>query len=102
VDDAEAAAGVLWLARLLRTEHGGRRNRWLVDILRTWDDAGHSRDELDLIEEAILEDALRSRAEPDAAVFVRTRRLGRHSRTAAAIADRIDKQAAPAAGGHDD
>jgi len=102
VDDAEAAAGVLWLARLLRTEHGGRRNRWLVDILRTWDDAGHSRDELALIEEAILDDALRSRAEPDAAVFVRTRRLGRHSRTATAVADRIDNHAEPTARGQDD
>jgi len=48
VDDAEAAAGILWLARLLRTEHGGRRNRWLVDIMRTWDEAGHSLDELAL------------------------------------------------------
>lgn len=89
VDENEAAVGAQWLSRLLQKEDGGRRSGWLVDILRMWDEAGHSSVQLTLIENAILEDAIRHGTDPDAAVFVRSRRLRRHAAAAAVIANRL-------------
>ena len=89
VDDDDAAVGAEWVARLLRTENGGRRADWLLDILETWDESGHSSAQLVQIEDAILEEARAHRSPPSAARYVRDRRLRRHAKTASSLADRL-------------
>ncbi len=99
VGPEEAAEGALWLGKLLRTEHGARRSDWLVDVLHAWDAAGHPQEHLILIEEAVLEDAARSRSNPEAATFVRSRRLRRHARTVGRLAAELTDQPINPVGG---
>lgn len=99
VTEEEAALGAQWLGKLLRTEHGGRRGAWLVDVLDAWDQAGNSGAHLALIEAAILEDAVRGRVHPDSAVLVRSRRLPRHAAAVTELADRLTPNDMDEAGG---
>lgn len=100
VEPDEAAEGALWLAKLLRTENQGRRAHWLVEVLRAWDLAGHPLDQLVLLEDTVLEESARSRSRPEAATFVRTRKLRRHGRTVSRLAHDLSEPDPQSGGGH--
>jgi hypothetical protein len=85
----EAAEGALWIGKLLNTENAAERADWMIDVLEEWDAAGHPPEHLVLIEDAILEQAARRRANPTAATTVRTRKLRRHGRTVTRLADKL-------------
>ena len=87
--DADAALGLQWLAGLLRTEHGGRRREWQVDVLDAWARAGLSGDLVEPIESAVLEDTIRGRIGPGAATRVRDHRVRRHAKVIGTMADRL-------------
>ena len=89
VEAEEAAEGALWLGRLLETGNGADRADWLVDILHAWDAAGHPEEHLMQVEEAVFAEAIRSRSNPEAATFVRSRRMRRHGRTVGRLANTL-------------
>lgn len=89
VSEDDAALGAQWLAGLLRSEHGGRRREWLLDVIQAWDDAQLPGALIAPVESGLLQDAARGLIGPVVADRVRVRRVRRHSRTVAELANQL-------------
>lgn len=98
VSEDDAALGAQWLSGLLRSEHGGRRRDWLLDVIQAWDEADLPEALIAPVESGLMQDAAAGLVGPTIADRVRGRRMRRHSGTVKGLADQLTPSARTAEG----
>ena len=88
VAEAQAAAGVGWLIRRLRSENEGRRWEWTAVVFEAWDAIGYGISQLADAEDEALALAQQGQYRERELVAVMRRRLRRRANEAGALADR--------------
>ena len=85
----DAAGGIRWTIRQLRSARGGRRRSWALPTMEAWEASGYPDELLAPIEDEILGDARRGRYRIVELRAVSRRRTIRGAHTAKATADRL-------------
>jgi ATP-dependent DNA helicase RecQ len=99
IDEHEAAAGIGWLVRRLRSENGGTRWDWSSVVQEAWDESGLAPAELESVEDEALLLAHSGRyRERELGTIIR-RRMRRRAEEIEDLADRYAGPARPTPGG---
>ncbi len=85
----DAAGGIRWTIRQLRSANGGRRRPWALRTMEVWEASGYPDELLAPIENEILADARRGRYRIVELQAVSRRRTIRGARMAKAVADQL-------------